>query len=79
MHSNNEKISGLKLNEHFCCGFSPERINPGDKEHTLDKIIKVTSGSNKESLEWIDISTVHLFQQGHIKLRVLKLLKPQKS
>ncbi len=49
-----EEISGLKLNEHFSCGFSPERINPGDKEHTLNSIIKVTSGSDKESINWID-------------------------
>ena len=49
-----EEISGLKLNEHFSCGFSPERINPGDKEHTLNSIIKVTSGSDKESIDWID-------------------------
>jgi len=40
-----EKESGLKYNESFYCGYSPERINPGDKEHTLTKIVKVTSGS----------------------------------
>ena len=49
-----ERISGLKLNKGFFCGFSPERINPGDKEHTLDSIIKVTSGSNREAAKWID-------------------------
>jgi UDP-N-acetyl-D-galactosamine dehydrogenase len=42
------KISGLKYNSDFYCGYSPERINPGDKEHTVTKIKKVTSGSNKE-------------------------------
>ena len=40
-----ENISGLKFNEDFFAGYSPERINPGDKEHTVEKIIKVTSGS----------------------------------
>ncbi len=43
-----EKISGLKFNSDFFAGYSPERINPGDKEHTVDKILKVTSGSNYE-------------------------------
>ena len=43
-----EKISGLKFNEDFFAGYSPERINPGDKEHTVDKILKVTSGSTIE-------------------------------
>ena len=43
-----EKISGLKFNEDFYCGYSPERINPGDKTHTIANIKKVTSGSTKE-------------------------------
>jgi len=43
-----EKISGLKFNEDFYVGYSPERINPGDKEHTVEKILKVTSGSTEE-------------------------------
>jgi len=43
-----EKISGLKFNEEFYAGYSPERINPGDKEHTVEKILKVTSGSTLE-------------------------------
>ena len=43
-----EKFSGLKFNEDFFCGYSPERINPGDKEHTVSKILKVTSGSTAE-------------------------------
>jgi UDP-N-acetyl-D-galactosamine dehydrogenase len=43
-----EKVSGLKYNEDFYCGYSPERINPGDKEHTVTKILKVTSGSTPE-------------------------------
>ncbi|MEJ2469402.1 MAG: nucleotide sugar dehydrogenase, partial [Campylobacterales bacterium] len=43
-----ERVSGLKFNEDFFCGYSPERINPGDKEHTVKKILKVTSGSTPE-------------------------------
>lgn len=43
-----EKISGLEFNKDFFAGYSPERINPGDKEHTVDKILKVTAGSTPE-------------------------------
>ena len=43
-----EKVSGLKFNEDFFAGYSPERINPGDKEHTVEKILKVTAGSTPE-------------------------------
>ncbi|WP_339709527.1 nucleotide sugar dehydrogenase [uncultured Kriegella sp.] len=43
-----ERVSGLKFNEDFYVGYSPERINPGDKEHTVEKILKVTSGSTPE-------------------------------
>lgn len=43
-----ERVSGLKFNVDFFAGYSPERINPGDKEHTVEKILKVTSGSNPE-------------------------------
>ena len=43
-----ERVSGLEFNVDFFAGYSPERINPGDKEHTVEKILKVTSGSTKE-------------------------------
>ena len=49
-----ERISGLKFNEDFFCGYSPERINPGDKERTVTKITKVTSGSTPEVAEFVD-------------------------
>lgn len=49
-----EKISGLQYNTDFFVGYSPERINPGDKEHTVDKILKVTSGSTPEAAARID-------------------------
>lgn len=49
-----EEISGLKLNQDFYVGYSPERINPGDKEHRLTTIRKVTSGSTPEAAEFVD-------------------------
>lgn len=49
-----EKISGLKFNVDFFAGYSPERINPGDKEHTVEKILKVTSGSTPEIAVIVD-------------------------
>ena len=49
-----EKISKYKFNSDFFLGYSPERINPGDKKHTIDKIVKVTSGSNEDTALFID-------------------------
>lgn len=49
-----ERVSGLKFNEDFFAGYSPERINPGDKEHTVEKILKVTSGSTPEIGKKVD-------------------------
>ena len=49
-----EKISGLQFNVDFFVGYSPERINPGDKEHTVDKILKVTSGSTPETAQKVN-------------------------
>ena len=49
-----EKVSGLTFNEDFFAGYSPERINPGDKEHTVEKIKKVTSGSTPEIADIVD-------------------------
>ena len=49
-----EKFSGLIFNKDFFCGYSPERINPGDKEHTVTKILKVTSGSTPETARKVD-------------------------
>ena len=49
-----ERESGLRFNEEFFCGYSPERINPGDNEHKLTTIIKVTSGSTPAAAAWVD-------------------------
>lgn len=53
-----ERLSGLEYNKGFFCGYSPERINPGDKQHTLTRIKKVTSGSTPEIADEVD----HLYQ-----------------
>jgi UDP-N-acetyl-D-glucosamine/UDP-N-acetyl-D-galactosamine dehydrogenase len=68
-----EKESGLRLNTDFFCGYSPERINPGDKKHRLPDIVKVTSGSTPEAAEFIDslyksIITAGTFQASSIKV-----------
>ena len=49
-----EKFSGMKINNNFYCGYSPERINPGDKVHTISKIKKITSGSTEETAVIVD-------------------------
>jgi len=49
-----ERVSGLGFNRDFYCGYSPERINPGDKQHTVTKILKVTSGSTQETAKFVD-------------------------
>lgn len=49
-----ERFSGLKFNEDFFAGYSPERINPGDKEHTVEKILKVTAGSTPEAAQKVN-------------------------
>ena len=49
-----EQVSGLKYNRDFFCGYSPERVNPGDKVNTLPKIVKITSGSTPEVADFVD-------------------------
>ncbi|MDR8252654.1 Vi polysaccharide biosynthesis UDP-N-acetylglucosamine C-6 dehydrogenase TviB, partial [Acinetobacter baumannii] len=49
-----EKVSGLKFNQDFFVGYSPERINPGDKQHRVTNILKITSGSTPEVADYID-------------------------
>ncbi|CAA6811718.1 MAG: UDP-glucose dehydrogenase (EC [uncultured Sulfurovum sp.] len=59
-----EKISGLKFNVDFFCGYSPERINPGDKEHTVTKILKVTAGSTPEIGKKVDALYASIITAG---------------
>jgi UDP-N-acetyl-D-galactosamine dehydrogenase len=73
-----EKFSGLKFNQEFYCGYSPERINPGDKEHRLPTIKKVTSGSTPEVAGTVD----HLYQEiitaGTFKASSIKVAEAAK-
>ncbi|GIV28173.1 MAG: UDP-N-acetyl-D-galactosamine dehydrogenase [Bacteroidia bacterium] len=73
-----EKESGLKFCKDFKVGYSPERINPGDKEHTITKIIKVVSGCDKESLE--EISKVYeiIVEPGVFKAKSIKVAEAAK-
>lgn len=59
-----EKTSGLVFNEDFFVGYSPERINPGDKEHTVDKILKVTAGSTPEVGKKVDALYASIISAG---------------
>ena len=74
-----EKHSGLKFNEDFYCGYSPERINPGDKVNTLTKIKKVTSGSTPEIAEVVDQLYKSIITAGTHKATSLKVAEASKA
>ena len=73
-----EKVSGLKMNEDFFVGYSPERINPGDKERTVTKIVKVTSGSTPEAAEVIDNLYKEVISAGTYKATSIKVAEAAK-
>jgi UDP-N-acetyl-D-galactosamine dehydrogenase len=73
-----EKYSGLTFNRDFFCGYSPERINPGDKEHTLTSIMKVTSGSNSEVAEIVDQLYRSIIKAGTYKASSIKVAEAAK-
>ncbi len=73
-----EKLSGLKFNEDFFCGFSPERVNPGDKVHTVVTIKKVTSGSTPEIAEEIDALYREIIKAGTHKASSIKVAEAAK-
>jgi UDP-N-acetyl-D-galactosamine dehydrogenase len=73
-----ERISGLKFNVDFFCGYSPERINPGDKEHTVTKILKVTSGSTPEIAEFVDELYRSIIVAGTHKASSIKVAEAAK-
>jgi len=73
-----EKISGLKYNVDFFAGYSPERINPGDKEHTVEKIRKVTSGSTPEVAEIVDQTYRSVIQTGTHKAPSIRVAEAAK-
>jgi UDP-N-acetyl-D-galactosamine dehydrogenase len=74
-----EKNSGLKFNRDFYCGYSPERINPGDKINTLTKIKKVTSGSTPEIAEVVDVLYKSIIDAGTHKAPSLKVAEASKA
>lgn len=74
-----EKSSGLKFNEDFYCGYSPERINPGDKVNTLTKIKKVTSGSTPEIANVIDDLYASIITVGTHKAPSIKVAEASKA
>ncbi|MEQ8414392.1 MAG: nucleotide sugar dehydrogenase [Imperialibacter sp.] len=73
-----EKASGLSFNKDFFAGYSPERINPGDKEHTVAKILKVTSGSTPEAAEFIDGLYGKVITAGTYKASSMKVAEAAK-
>ena len=73
-----ERISGLKMNEDFFVGYSPERINPGDKNRTVTKILKVTSGSTPEAAEIIDNIYQKVITAGTHKAPSIKVAEAAK-
>ena len=73
-----EKISGLTLNQDFTCGYSPERINPGDKIHSLKDITKVTSGSSAATACWVDELYGSIISAGTHKASSIKVAEAAK-
>lgn len=73
-----EKFSNLKFNEDFFCGYSPERINPGDKEHTITKIKKITSGSTKKVADIVDDVYASIIKAGTFKASSIKVAEAAK-
>ena len=73
-----ERESGMKFNVDFFCGYSPERINPGDKEHTLTKIKKITSGSTPEVAEIVDALYNSILKNGTHKASCMKVAEAAK-
>lgn len=73
-----ERVSGLKFNEDFFAGYSPERINPGDKNHTVTKILKVTSGSTEFIADVIDELYKSIIEAGTHKASSIKVAEAAK-
>lgn len=73
-----ERVCGLTFNKDFFVGYSPERINPGDKEHTVTKILKVTSGSTPEIAEFVDQLYKSIITAGTHKASSIKIAEAAK-
>lgn len=74
-----EKISGLICNRDFFCGYSPERINPGDKTRPLTSILKITSGSNPEAAEMVDALYSSVITAGTYRAPSIKVAEAAKA
>lgn len=74
-----EDKSGLIFNKDFFCGYSPERINPGDKVNTLSKIVKVTSGSDEKTAEFVDNLYSKIIKAGTHKASSIKVAEASKA
>ena len=73
-----ERVSGLKMNQDFYVGYSPERINPGDKEHRLTTILKVTSGSTPETADYVDQVYRSIIMAGTHKAATIRVAEAAK-
>lgn len=73
-----EKVSGLTINEDLFAGYSPERINPGDKERRVTNILKVTSGSNEEVADYVDLLYASIITAGTHKASSIKVAEAAK-
>lgn len=73
-----EKCSGLKFNSEFFCGYSPERINPGDKSHRIGDIVKVTSGSTPEISDTVDLLYSEIISAGTHQAKSIKVAEAAK-
>ena len=73
-----EKVSGLEYNVDFFAGYSPERINPGDKLHTVEKIVKVTSGSTPQAADFVDSLYASVLENGTHKAPSIRVAEASK-
>ena len=73
-----EKLSGLRFNKDFFAGYSPERINPGDKNHRVEDILKVTSGSNPQTASFVDSLYASVIKAGTYKVSSIKVAEAAK-
>ena len=73
-----EKLSGLSLNKDFYAGYSPERINPGDKSHRVEDILKVTSGSDQATADFVDALYSSVIRAGTFKASSIKVAEAAK-
>jgi UDP-N-acetyl-D-galactosamine dehydrogenase len=73
-----EKISGLKYNQDFFCGYSPERVNPGDKDHRISNIMKITSGSTSQTADIVDGLYAEIVSAGTHRASSIKIAEAAK-